>query len=190
MILSKENSFETIIEKLTNNEVVIVPCDTIYGILGKSPVTDFKIREIKGRGESKPFLHLISSVIQFNKLSVIPFPKNLEEFWPGPLTVVTTVKQGGTIAYRLPADRFLQDIVSHMESPLYSTSVNLSGQKHLWKINEIIEKFEAKVDLIVDGGDLEGREPSTVIDITSFPYKIIRQGALHLPQDLVINTNL
>lgn len=184
MILSKENSFEEIIDTLENNGVVIVPCDTIYGILGKSPETDSKIREIKGRGEAKPFLHLISSVIQFNELSVIPFPKNLEKYWPGPLTVVTTVKQGGTIAYRLPSDRFLQDIVSHMESSLYSTSVNMSGENHLWKITDIIEKFEDRVDLIVDGGDFEGRKPSTVIDITSVPYKIIRQGALELPVGL------
>lgn len=184
MILSKENSFETIISKLENNEIVIMPCDTIYGILGKSPDTDSKIREIKGRGEAKPFLHLISSVIQFNNLSVIPFPNELEKYWPGPLTVVTTVKQGGTIAYRLPADKFLQDIVSHVESPLYSTSVNVTGKEHLWKISDIILQFEDKVDLIIDGGDYEGRKPSTVIDITSTPYKIIRQGALDLPIQL------
>ncbi len=185
MILSKEDSFERILDSLENNKVVIVPCDTIYGILGKSPDTDTLIREIKGRGEAKPFLHLISSVIQFNELSVIPFPKNLEPYWPGPLTVVTTVKQGGTIAYRLPSDRFLQDIVSHMESPLYSTSVNITGQKHMWNIKDIIEEFEDKVDIIVDDGDFEGREPSTVIDITSTPYKIIRQGVLKLPTQLL-----
>ncbi|QEN04266.1 threonylcarbamoyl-AMP synthase [Thiospirochaeta perfilievii] len=185
MILSKEDSFEEIIDILENNGVVIVPCDTIYGILGKSPDTDSIIRSIKGRGEAKPFLHLISSVIQFNNLSVIPFPEDLEQYWPGPLTVVTTVKKGGTIAYRLPADPFLQDIVSHIECPLYSTSVNTSGQKHLWKINDIIDKFENKVDLIVDDGDYEGREPSTVIDITSTPYKLIRQGVLKLPSQLL-----
>lgn len=185
MILSKENSFEEIIDSLVHNKVVIVPCDTIYGILGRSPDTDSLIRDIKGRGESKPFLHLISSIIQFNKLSVIPFPKDLEQYWPGPLTVVTTVRTGGTIAYRLPSDPFLQDIVSHMESPLYSTSVNISGEKHMWKIKEIIDEFEDKVALIVDDGDFEGREPSTVIDITSTPYKIIRQGALTLPNQLL-----
>jgi L-threonylcarbamoyladenylate synthase len=185
VILSKEDSFEAIIESLESNRVVIVPCDTIYGILGKSPDTDSLIREIKGRGESAPFLHLISSVIQFNELSVIPFPEDLEPYWPGPLTVVTTVKQGGTIAYRLPSDRFLQDIVSHMESPLYSTSVNITGQKHMWDIKEIVKEFGDKVDIIVDDGDFEGREPSTVIDITSTPYKILRQGALKLPTQLL-----
>lgn len=184
MIHSKEHSFEKILSTLDNEGLVIIECDTIYGILGKSPETDSRIREIKGRGESKPFLHLISSVIQFNELSVIPFPDNLEKYWPGELTVVTTVKQGGTIAYRLPADRFLQDIVSHIESPLYSTSVNISGERHLWDIDEIINKFNDRVDLIVNCGNLEGRLPSTVIDITSFPYKIIRQGGLILPKEL------
>lgn len=185
MILSKNDSFERIIEILEDNGVVIFPCDTIYGFLGKSPDTDARIREIKGRGEAKPFLHLISSVIQFNQLSVIPFPEDLEPFWPGPLTVVTTVKTGGTLAYRLPADQYLQDIVSHMEAPLYSTSVNITGEKHMWKIEDIIKSFEDKVDLIVNDGDFEGREPSTVIDITSTPYKIIRQGALTLPSRLL-----
>ena len=185
MILSKENSFEDVIDSLEANKIVIVPCDTIYGILGKAPDTDTLIREVKGRGESKPFLHLISSVIQFNNLSVIPFPSELEKYWPGPLTVVTTVKSGGTLAYRLPADNFLQDIVSHMESPLYSTSVNISGDKHLFKISEIIDEFECKVDIIVDDGDYNDREPSTVIDITCKPYRVIRQGVLKLPEDIL-----
>lgn len=184
MIRSKESSFEKIIEVLESGGVAIIPCDTIYGIMGCAPETDSRIRDIKGRGEAKPFLHLISSVIQFNNLSVIPFPEDLEPYWPGPLTVVTTVKTGGTLAYRLPKDRFLQDIVSHMESPLYSTSVNITCFDHMWKISEIIEKFEDKVDLIVDGGDYEGRVPSTVIDITTKPYKLIRQGALKLPEHL------
>lgn len=184
MIRLKESSFNKIIEVLESGGVAIIPCDTIYGIMGKAPDTDSRIREIKGRGEAKPFLHLVSSVIQFNNLSVIPFPEDLERYWPGPLTVVTTVKSGGTLAFRLPKDLFLQDIVSHMESPLYSTSVNITGEKHLWKISEIIEKFEDSVDLIVDGGDYEDRIPSTVIDITCKPYKIIRQGALKLPEEL------
>ncbi len=187
MILSRENSFEEIIELLESNRVVIVPCDTIYGFLGKSPETDPIIRQIKGRGELKPFLHLISSIIQFNELSVIPFPKDLEEFWPGPLTVVTAVKSGGTIAYRLPADKFLQDIVSHIEVPLYSTSVNLSGEEPLWQISDIIDNFEDKVGLIVDAGDFIDKEPSTVIDITCKPYKIIRQGALKLPNHIIMD---
>lgn len=184
MILTKENSFSQVIDILESDGVVIVPCDTIYGILGKAPVTDSVIREIKGRGEAKPFLHLVSSVIQFNNLSVIPFPEELEKYWPGPLTVVTAVKSGGTIAYRLPADKYLQDIVSHMEDPLYSTSVNISGEKPLWRIEDIIQEFDDKVDLIVVDGDYKGRLPSTVIDITCRPYKLIRQGALELPKEL------
>ncbi len=185
MILTKDDSFENIIDILEKDGVVIVPCDTIYGFIGKAPETDSIIRDIKGRGESKPFLHLVSSVIQFNELSVIPFPEELEKYWPGPLTVVTAVKSGGTIAYRLPSDNFLQDIVSHIETPLYSTSVNRSGEKPLWRLEDIALEFEDKVDLIIDGGDYKGREPSTVIDITSKPFKIIRQGALILPEDLL-----
>ena len=117
MIVTKEDSFTKAIDILESGGVIIVPCDTIYGILGKAPESDKRIREIKGRGEYKPFLQLVSSIIRFNELSVIPFPKELEEYWSGPLTVVTTVKSGGTIAFRLPDDIYLQDIVSHMETP-------------------------------------------------------------------------
>jgi len=184
VILSKEDSFNQVIDVLKSNGIVIVPCDSIYGILGKAPETDIKIRELKGRGELKPFLHLVSSIIQFNNLSIIPFPKELEKYWPGPLTVVTTVKSGGTIAYRLPNDIYLQDIVSHMESPLFSTSVNVSGEKPLWRFKDIVSEFEDKVNIIVDDGDYIDREPSTVIDITFRPFRLIREGALKLPQKL------
>ena len=63
MIISKTNpkSLEILVTHLLQNNVVIVPTDTVYGFSGTIPNTQNKIMEIKGRCESKSFIRLISS---------------------------------------------------------------------------------------------------------------------------------
>jgi len=71
------------------------------------------------------------------------------------------------------------------ESPIVSTSVNRSGGAPLWQIEKIIKEFEKDVDLIADTGDLPGRKPSPILDVTSKPYKILRQGACNIPSEVL-----
>ncbi len=63
-------------------------------------------------------------------------------------------------------------------SPIYSTSVNYSGQEVFTDIHSIIGEFESSVSLIIDAGELTGL-PSTIVDISSETPHVLRQGALH-----------
>ena len=47
-------------EHLRERKLAIIPCDTIYGIVGIAPDTESQIREVKGREETKPFIQLIN----------------------------------------------------------------------------------------------------------------------------------
>jgi L-threonylcarbamoyladenylate synthase len=166
--------------------VVILPCDTIYGFTGSFPAADARIREIKGRGEVKPFLRLI----RMRDAAALPLSRidaELLDLWPGPLTLIVPCRDGGTAGIRVPADPFVQDILELFGSPLISTSVNRSGSPSVIKIGEIIREFGPEVDLIVDDGDREGALPSTILDITVFPYRIVRKGALELPAQILKN---
>ncbi len=167
---------------LTQGGIAISPCDTIYGILGHVPETEEKIRSLKGRAEAKPFIVLQSSMELVIAASIQEIPEPLLMLWPGPLTLVVATS-GGTTGFRIPADPLLRDVL-RTTGAIYSTSVNFAGQPSLFRISEIIEQFAGQVDLVVDGGDMIGRSPSTVLDISTSPYRLLRDGAIKLPEDI------
>jgi L-threonylcarbamoyladenylate synthase len=171
---------EMAVKVLEKGGVLIMPCDTIYGFVGKYPDSDGTIREIKGRGETKPFL-VLSTESMIDRLSDQEIPEYLKKYWPGPLTLIIKGKSPGTsIAVRVPDDPVLLHLMESIDAPVFSTSVNRSGRPPLNKIEEIAGEFEFSVDMLVDGGDIEGGRPSTIVDVTSRPFKVLRQGSLLL----------
>lgn len=162
-----------------------MPCDTIYGLVGIAPDTEETIRSIKGRGESKPFLQLVGDASWVQRYSTMPVPAALRQLWPGPLTLIFPSIGGGTAAFRVPNDGLLVSVLSRVGSPVFSTSVNRSGESPRGRISEIVGRFEHEVSLVVDAGDLENRLPSTIVDLTTKPYTVVRQGCLHIPPELL-----
>ena len=174
---SDPDLFEILHTTLLGCGVAIIKCDTIYGIVGMSPETNNKISVIKGREVNKPFLSLIPDSSWIKRFSDFSLPNWVTEYWPGPLTLIFPARGGGTVGLRVPKDDFLRQLMVKLEKPLFSTSVNLPGQPPLDRINDIVSMFQAKVDLIVDFGNLTNRLASTIVDLASTPYRIIRQGA-------------
>ncbi len=159
--------------------LAITPCDTIYGIIGSAPDAAQAIREVKGRGEHKPFITLLSSPKKAVEFSVNVIPPEILGLWPGPLTLILRGMRDEKAGFRVPEDDFLTAIL-YQTGSLYSTSVNYSGEALLWRINDIIDMFESRVELIIDDGDLPGKTPSTVLDITNKPFRMLRTGANNL----------
>lgn len=187
MIIKESDSFliERLKSVLAHRGIAIIRCDTIYGIVGIAPDSGDTIRAIKNRDVEQRFLMLIGSEHEFPTYSDQVLPDVLREYWPGPLTIVAAGKGGGTVALRVPADPFLLRVLDAVKAPLYSTSVNEHGKPPLLRIGEIIDAYERKVDCIVDSGDLENVVASTIIDITTRPYRIVRQGALSIPEHIL-----
>lgn len=185
MVLKKKsaNTIEKITRSLEQNNVVIIPCDTIYGFAALPGVGEEKIRKIKGRDENKSFISLAPSSEKVLEIASCFLDKKLLSLWPGPLTLIVKTASGGTSALRVPSDRFLLTLLQKLNSLIVSTSVNLSGMPSLNIIDDIIKQFESSVDFIVDGGDIESSLPSTIVDATSLPYKIVRQGGLVVPPE-------
>jgi L-threonylcarbamoyladenylate synthase len=175
---------KTVLSVLRSGGIVILPCDTIYGIVGRCSDTEERIRAIKGRGD-KPFIRLIPSVKAVSYYTDYLPSKVILSLWPGPLTLIVAHKSGGTVALRVPDDPFLIAVLEKLSAHLFSTSVNITGEAALWKIEEIIETFGGRVDLILDDGDLPGKKPSTVLDVSGKSYRILRQGACIIPPELL-----
>lgn len=171
---SLEN-IDIIADRLLKDEVGIFPCDTIYGLCARAnELNSEKLYEIKNRPQSKSFITLMTEK-QLRKTS-LSVDEELYERWPAPFTAILADKDGTTYAIRIPSDPFLQKLLDK-SGPLYSTSVNFSGEASLLTFDDIYPVFFEKADFIVNHPNLIPGESSTLINATKKPYQIIRQGA-------------
>ena len=178
--------------------VIAFRTDTFYG-LGADPFNASavaKIRELKGREENKPILLLLSDASLADRF-IADRSKAFEEvarkFWPGPLTIVGAAGSNlppeitagtGTVGVRVPADESVRELVRECGGALTATSANPSGREPARSAQEVHDYFGDRLDLVIDGGEVTATEPSTVLDVTTVPPRVVRQGALRVEESL------
>ena len=203
MILKKSDkaSIEQTFSTLRAGGIVIIPTDTVYGFSGivdlAKPAagtrfeTDARIRAIKGRAESKPLIQLIARPEDIRLYTDDDIPPQLLAKWPGALTIIVHVKENSplaataipqtrTVAFRCPGDAWLREIIARCEAPIFSTSVNRSGQPVLDTTAAITKEFSSEADLIIDDGDKKGALPSTLVTIENGQARVLRQGSVEI----------
>lgn len=170
--------------------VLLSPTDTIYG-LACDPFQESAVERIlalKGRRAEKGFLLLVEDPGAVGRLAYLParFDELGARLWPGPVTVLlearpeapdAIVGREGKIGFRRPRDAFLQALLEALNGPLLSTSANRSGSPPAGNLEALGKLFEGKVDLFLDGGEPPSRPPSTVVDLTTAPPRVVRAGA-------------
>jgi len=175
-----KKAIDRAIEFLNNGGVVIFPTDTVYGFLAdasnKKAVN--KIYKIKKRLKSKPLPVFVKDIKMAKELAEVDKQQEqkLKKYWPGKYTFVLKEKNSNkTIALRIPKYKPLNNLLKKINKPLTQTSVNISGQTSLTKISDIIDQFNKKDILLVDGGNLKKSKPSKIIDLTNNKIKILRK---------------
>ena len=172
---------------LRRGGLAVLPGDTIYGIVGAAPAAEGRIRRIKSRAEDRPLLVLIPDAGWLWRCGIGgELPERLLRYWPGALSIVFPRAGGGTVGIRVPDDPFLCRLARCVGAPLYSTSVNRSGMPPLARVSQIVAAFGRSVDLIVDAGELPSAVPSTVVDATTRPCRLLRPGAVAIPPQVLI----
>ena len=183
--------------------VLAVPTDSYYALaVGVSHRTALEqLRAIKGDREHKPFPVLIGDPFQLDQL-VDDIPevakKLMEQFWPGLLTLVLKAKpqvlpllmsELGTIGLRQPNDSRVLEFLKQI-GPLTGTSANRSGQPPAQSVDEVMQQVGSEIDLILDGGQTPGGDPSTVLQVEP-ELRILRQGNIptHVLQQAVGASN-
>lgn len=171
--------------------IIAFRTDTFYG-LGADPFNPNaikKIRELKGREESKPILLLISDdgeVDRFIQQSEF-FKLVARKHWPAALTLIGMARPevsreltAGTnsLGIRLPDDEDVRAFVRGCGGSLTATSANLSGEPPARTAREVEKYFPAGIDLIVDAGEVTATEASTVLDVSGAEARIVREGAI------------
>ncbi len=177
---------------LLRGEVVALPTETVYG-LGGNAFDDGavkKIFEVKGRPNDNPLIaHVhteydLSTIIDYDP----PYAKKLREaFLPGPLTLVypSTGKVSpfvscglNTLAVRVPSHEGAQALLRAVDIPVVAPSANLSKHVSPTSAAHVLEDFDGKISLILDGGVCQGGIESTVCDVTGEVPVILRPGLI------------
>ena len=157
---------------------VIMPCDTIYGICALANESNkSRIFEIKSRDQSKKLITLCDKKTALELLGD-RCPKTIYDIWPAPLSVVANDKNDNPICIRVPNSPIVNKIIDKA-GPIFSTSVNISGEPSITDIDEIRARFSSVVDAIgYSGSNMSDNAPSTIVDVTTYPFKILREGAI------------
>jgi len=168
---------------LRDGGLVIIPTETVYGIAANSAnkQTIEKLSEIKKRAKDKPFsLHLaFKGDIEKYASDILPAAYRLiENFWPGPLTLILKDKNNGKVGVRIPNHRIALAIIREADVPVVCPSANLSGNKPPHTIEEALKDLKGLVELAVDTGETTLGKESTVVDASKFPLEVLRVGAI------------
>jgi len=192
--LSQKNLKEIVeiaAKSIQQGKVLVCPTDTVYGLVcdATNEKAVEKVFKIKRRVAKKPIPIFVKDTKMAKKLAKIDKKqeKFLKSVWPGKVTVVLRPKKKfpkgigkpkKEIGLRIPNYKFINQLLSIVDCPLTGTSANISGKPPSTKIKEVLEQFKNQKslpDLVIDVGNLKPSKPSTVIDLTTSPPKILRQ---------------
>jgi len=179
-------------EVLKKGGLLVYPTDTAYG-LGANALNVAAVRkvyEVKARVISKPThvvvkdWEMIVSLTFANELAKLLYDK----FLPGPLTLVLPKRSFvpdiltanlPTLGVRIPKNPVTAFLSSFVPFPYTTPSANREGGKTPYSLEDVRKQVSLeKIDLVLDAGKLPTVSPSTMIDLSTLPSKIIREGPI------------
>ena len=184
-------AIEKVVEVLKKGGLIIYPTDTVYGM--GCDITNVKalerIAKIKGvkleRSNFSFICHDLSNLSDYVTQIETPIFKLLKRTLPGPYTFILPgantlphpFKKKKTVGIRIPDNSIALEIVETLGNPIVSTSIRDDDEilEYTTDPELIFEKWNAKVDLVIDGG-YGGNQPSTVIEVNGTEISVIREG--------------
>jgi len=186
----EKDKIKEAVECIKRGKIVAFPTDTVYGlgVDGENKEAINRLYRVKKRPENKPFVLFIiekGELLRFAKIIPFSAQKLINEFWPGPLTLIfqantscppDLVSKEGKIGIRFPSHPIPQQIIREGRILLATTSANPSGKVNSLKMEQISKSIREEIDLIIDGGSALLGVVSTIVDTTSSPPYLIREG--------------
>ncbi len=189
------------LEVLQNNGLIAFPTDTVYGLAAAtfSQAAIELLFNAKGREATKAIAVLVGSLDQLSLLTLglSDAARALAgRYWPGALTLVVpkhpTLPENlsvfPTVGVRMPDHAFALNLLRKV-GPLATTSANLSGGANAISPADVLDQLDGRFDLLLDGGPCPGGVPSTVVDCTLDPLRILREGAIPASEILKTGKN-
>ena len=184
--------FSRVIVALKRGEVIVFPTETFYG-LGADAFDGTAVEQVvslKGRDPKNPIPIIVADrgMLKSVVTGIPPIAQKLMDgFWPGPLTLVLPAKKNlpaallnhnGGVGVRISSHPLAARLAHELGHPLTATSANPSGEEPARTIEEAMSYFSGRLEIFLDGGRLEGKKGSTVVDIHQDKIKIVREGEI------------
>lgn len=172
--------------------LVAFPTETVYGLGGNGldPEAAKKIYAAKGRPSDNPLILHVSGMEDVEKLvkNIEPLERKLmEDFWPGPLTLVFPKKDivpketsGGldTVAIRCPALKVTRDWIRECGVPIAGPSANRSGRPSPTTAEAVLHDMDGRIEAIIDAGPTDIGLESTIVCARDNHIVIYRPGGI------------
>jgi len=180
-----------VVEVLRKGGLIIYPTDTVYGLgcdITNNRALE-KLARIKGVKLSKVNWSFVCSDLSnlsdyVRQIDTATF-KILKRALPGPYTFVlpgnnslpNVFKRKKTVGIRVPDNNIVLALVEALGNPIVSTSIYDEDEvlEYTTDPELILEKWENKVDVVIDGG-YGDNVASTVIDLSGHEPEVLREG--------------
>ena len=189
-----ENEIKEAANEIKNGNLVLFPTETVYGI-GANALDANAVEKIfiaKGRAQDNPLIVHVSSIKMVEEIveEITELERKLiENFWPGPLTIIFKRKSNKiipdivtakleTVGIRMPSNLIAKQLIEMAGVPIAAPSANVSGKPSGTNVEDIIEELDGKVSYILDGGSTDIGLESTVIKVDGDNINILRPGKI------------
>lgn len=177
---------------LRRNGVIAVPTETFYALAVNpfQPEALVRLFALKDRAPEKSVLLLVDGPGMLTQVArEVPDAARrlMEKFWPGPLTIIfpsllnlprLLTGGTGTIGVRQPRQGLTCRLIAALGHPITGTSANRAGDRPCVRAEEVAQEFGDHLDLILEAGACPGGLPSTIVDVTNAPPRLVRAGAI------------
>ena len=172
--------------------ILAFPTTGLYGLGADAlnPQAVVKIFQAKQRDPGKPILVLVGDASELENIAAhVPgsAARIAAAFWPGSVTIILEARPElpevlsagtGRIGVRVPGHPVAAALVKTFKGPMTGTSANLSGQGGCYRAADLDARLVRHLDLVLDAGTLKGGAGSTVVDATTDPPTVLREGAI------------
>ena len=176
---------------LQSGGLIIYPTDTTYGIGvdPANPIAMEKLIKMKDRDIAKGVSLILPSLEWIDRVGVtdVRITQIINHYLPGPYSFLLINKNFrycplSAVMIRIPDYPLTQSIANQLNQPYTTTSANFSGEPPAFSLADLEdsllnpERIVIVPDLVLDGGALPNNPPSTIVDLTSWPPQVLRQG--------------
>jgi len=176
-------------------EPVAVPTETVYGLAADatSGAAVERIYAAKGRPSFNPLIVHVPDLAEAERIGLLDEAARriARAFWPGPVTLVVPLREGGgiaprvtaglgTIALRVSAHPAMQALLAAAGRPLAAPSANASGTISPTSAQHVLKSLGGRIALIVDGGETERGLESTIVAVEPAGLRLLRPGPVAL----------
>ena len=178
---------------LSNGELVVAPTETRYGLLARADRQEYieKLYGLKRRDLRQATALFVRDLADAEKLGRLTAAAKAlyEKFLPGPLTLILRAVPDwppprvvdGKIGLRCSSAATIRGLLDRLSMPLTATSANISGESDVESVKTLATVFGDRIALYLDAGPLVGAV-STVVDCSTDPVRILREGAISREQ--------